>query len=128
MSQQNVETVRKFFAAVESNELAEALRLFDPDIEWRPTEGSYRGIDGVAQHWGEWMEPWDEHEMEVEELIGAGRDQVLVAIRVSARGEQSGMRIDQRFFHLYTVNEGKIIRMVEYVDRARAMQAAGLRE
>jgi ketosteroid isomerase-like protein len=38
------------------------------------------------------------------------------------------MEVDQRFFQVYTVRDGKIRRMDEYVDRARALEAAGLPE
>jgi hypothetical protein len=38
------------------------------------------------------------------------------------------MEIDQRFFQVYAVGNGKIIRMVEFVRRAEALEAAGLGE
>ena len=50
---------------------------------------------------------------------------MLATIHVTARGGHSGMVIDQRFFQLYTVREGKVSRMVEYVDRDRAVRALG---
>ena len=35
------------------------------------------------------------------------------------------MVVDQRFFQVYTLREGKVSRMVEYLDRDRALQALG---
>jgi uncharacterized protein len=125
MSQRNLEIVRKLFADLEATDLAGALSLFHPEVEWSPTEGTYRGIEGVGSHWIEWMEPWDEHRIEPVELIEAGEN-VIATIHLTARGEHSGMEIDQHFFQVYTVREGKITRMVEFVDRASALEAAGL--
>jgi ketosteroid isomerase-like protein len=51
-----------------------------------------------------------------------------VTIHLTARGAQSRIEIDQRFFQVYTLRDGKISRMVEFVDRARALEAVGLRE
>jgi ketosteroid isomerase-like protein len=128
MSGENVEVVRRLFTALEETELQELLGLFDPDVEWLATEGSFHGIEGVVNSYIEWMEPWEEHSVEPEEFVESGDDRVLATIHLTGRGGQSGMEIDQRFFQLYTVRDGKITRMVEYVDRARALQAAGLQD
>jgi ketosteroid isomerase-like protein len=126
MSEENVEIVKGLFGFLESNDLEAMFRLFDAKIEWSPTEGTYRGVEGVANSFIEWMEPWVEHKIEPEEFIDSGEDQVLATIHLTARGEHSGMEIDQRFFQLYTLEAGKIKRMVEYHDRALALKAAGL--
>jgi ketosteroid isomerase-like protein len=128
MSQENVEVVRRLFSALEENQFEELLGLFDPEVEWAATEGSFHGIDGVVRSFIEWMEPWDEHNIDPEEFLESGDRRVLATIHLSGRGERSGMEIDQRFFHLYTVREGKITSMVEYVDRDKALEAAGLSE
>jgi ketosteroid isomerase-like protein len=125
MSEQNVAVVQKLFEALDREDFAAALRLFDPRVEWTTTEGgTYHGIEGVTESFVEWMEPWDEHNLETEEFIERGDDQVLATIHITARGEQSRIEIDQRFFHLYTVRDGKILRMVEYVDRGRGLEAS----
>ena len=128
MSEENVEVVRKLFSTLERNEAEALLELFDEDVEWSPVEGKYHGIEGVGAAWVDWMESWDQHRIEPEEFIESGEDRVLAVIRLTARGEGSGMEIDQRFFQVYTVREGKIVRMVEYVDRSPALEAAGLSE
>src|SRR5438876_565391 len=122
MSQENVDVIRRLFSALEESDLAAALDTFDPEVTWSPTEGDYRGIEGVGSHFIEWMEPWDVHHIEPEEFVDHD-DRVLVTIHVTARGGQSGMEIDQRFFQVYTVRHAKIRRMVEYVDRDQAVRA-----
>jgi ketosteroid isomerase-like protein len=127
MSQENVEIVRGLFAALDSEDWEAALGLFAGDVEWSPTEGRFHGPEGVVSSLAEWLEPWEEHHIEAEEFTEAG-DQVLAVIHLTGRGAGSGMDIDQRFFQVYAVRNGKIIRMVEFVRRAEALEAAGLRE
>ena len=127
MSEESVEIVRRFFAALDDEDYGAAVGLFDPNVEWVPTEGRYQGREGVLNHMIEWMEPWDEHSITAKEVIEAG-DQVLAVIHLTARGAGSGMEIDQDFFQIYAISEGKIVRMVEYVERDEALEAAGLDE
>jgi ketosteroid isomerase-like protein len=124
-----VEVVRSFFDAAEREDYAPALRMIDPSAVWLPTEGGrYEGIDGVAEAFATWMEPWAEHQLVTEEVIPLGDDHVLATLHIVARGRHSGVEIDQRFFHLHTVYEGKITRMVEYLDRDEALRAAGVED
>jgi ketosteroid isomerase-like protein len=128
MSQENLEVVRELFAAFDSQDWAVALGFFDPAVEWSAAGlGTHRGPEGVVSSLAEWFEPWKEHEVEAEEFAEAG-DQVLVVVRLTGRGASSNMEIDQRFFQLYSVGNGKITRMVEFVTREQALDAAGLRE
>ena len=127
MSQENVELIRSLFAKLESDQVQGVLELFDPHVTWSPTEGgTYRGVEGVSAHFIEWMEPWESHKVEVEECIEGSDDRVLATIHITARGGSSGMEIDQHFFQVYTVQGGAIVSMVEYVDRAPALEAVGL--
>lgn len=129
MPQENVELVRSLFAKLEGEQVQALLELFDPHVKWSPTEGgTYHGIEGVSAAFIEWMEPWEDHKVELEECIEGSDDHVLATIHIRARGGSSGMEIDQRFFQVYTVREGAIASMVEYVDRAPALEVAGLSE
>jgi ketosteroid isomerase-like protein len=125
LSEQSVQVVRDLYAAVEKDDFAAALQFVDPDVHWEPTEGTFQGIEGVGQSFVEWLEPWDEHTVRLEEVIGVGA-RALATVHLTGRGEQSGMEIDQRFFQVHTVHEGKIVRMVEFVDQEPAAEAAGL--
>jgi uncharacterized protein len=125
MPEDSVEVVRKLFAALDGENYEDVLGLFDPEVEWLPAEGSYAGIEGVVQSFIDWMEPWDEHTVILEETTASGQ-KVLAVVHLTGRGSSSGMEIDQRFFQVYTLREGKIIRMDEFVDRDPAAKAAGL--
>jgi ketosteroid isomerase-like protein len=62
-----------------------------------------------------------------EEFIGAG-ERVLVTAHHRGRGLGSGIEVDARFYLLYTLRDGKVVRQDEYAERAEALEAAGLRE
>jgi ketosteroid isomerase-like protein len=127
MARGDVEVVQALFTALDGEDWEAALGAFDPEVEWCPTEGTFRGLEGVVSSLVEWLEPWDEHHIEPEEFLEAG-DRVLAVIHLTGRGEASGMEIDQRFFQVYEVRSGRIVRMVEFVRRAEALEAAGIRE
>jgi ketosteroid isomerase-like protein len=123
MPQNDVEVVRRLFSAFDGQEWAVALDLLDRNVEWSPTEGRYHGHEGVVSAMAEWLEPWEEHTVEAEEILEA-HDRVLAVVHLTGRGAGSGLEVDQRFFQLYDVREGRIVRMVEYVTRAGALDAA----
>ena len=123
MSQEDIDVVRRLYAAFDDQEWATALGLFHPDVEWSPVEGTFHGPDGVVAALAEWTESWEEHRVDAEEFVQAS-DRVLAVIHLTGRGAASGMEVDQRFFQIYDVRDGKIVRMKEFVTRAQALDAA----
>ena len=65
--------------------------------------------------------------MTAEEFIDAG-DRVLVTEHHRGRGRGSGIEVDTRLYSVYTVCDGKVVRMDQFTDRPEALEAAGLRE
>jgi ketosteroid isomerase-like protein len=132
MSQENVEIVRRAFAAY-SRDGPEALAEFwDPEIEVGvPPElaqaGTYRGRDAVLAWISEWSEAWEQIEYTPEEIVG-DREAVVVTLLYDGVGRGSGLRIDGRFWYLIRLRKGKIVYLRLYGDRSEALEAAGLRE
>ena len=99
-----------------------------PDIVWNPVEeASGRGHDAVRASLARWKDAWDEYDVTHEEFVDAG-DRVVVMLHLRGRGRGSGVEIDARFFDVYTIRDGKIVRMDEFTVRSAALEAAGLRE
>ena len=134
MSQENVEIVRAQYASFER--VAEGgdvhswvLGYFDPNCEYWPVEE----VDAVCGHqaligWTKrWLEAWSSYSDTVEEIIDGG-EIVVAATTITGRGRTSGVEIRQRFFYVFEMHEGRILRMREYLDRDSALEAAGLRE
>lgn len=126
MSRENVETVRRGHERMIESGVAGLLDLVHPDVEWRAAQDSksHRGHAGVERSVSSWHEVWDDYEFEIEELVDAG-DDVLVVISSRARGKGSGVEVKNRLYRVCTVREGKIARMIEYSRRGDAVRALG---
>ena len=132
MSQENVEIVRRSVDAYRSGDIEAALNTYDDEVEFdvssvRPEGGNFRGRHGVEEAIQAWVGRWAEYRFEVEEIVDAG-DRVLMIIREFGRGEGSGVEIDQKIFWVQTFRGGKIVHTKLFVDRDRALEAAGLSE
>jgi ketosteroid isomerase-like protein len=132
MSQQDVERVREAMAAFTAQppDLESLNVLIDPDhlfiSDWGVEGREYRGARGLAEGIADVDAMWQEWRQEVEDILDAGGGRVLVLLRLTARGRESGAPVDWRWAMLITLRDGKAIASRTYVDRARALEAAGL--
>jgi ketosteroid isomerase-like protein len=139
MSRENVEIVRRGYEsliqALERGEFEEGtLDWLDPEIEWRgPREfpdlaEPRHGHDGVREYAAVLFEAIEDYHITPEEFIDVG-DQVLVFSREGGRGRGSGAEVQsQPTAHLWTLRDGKVVRLQSYWERAVALEAVGLRE
>jgi ketosteroid isomerase-like protein len=133
MSQENAEirnqAVRRFVAAFEDDD--DSFRnALHPEIEWYPIEENRtptRGVEAAMWNRNQWLDTWEEHRLDVEEVIEDG-DSVVALIHIQARGKASGVEVDVRFYAQIKVRDGKIVYIYDHEDREAALEAAGLRE
>lgn len=133
MSQENVEIVREGYErfAATGEFVAD---LATDDFVWDmsnfhgwPEQQVYEGADGVGAFIGEWVEAWDDWELELEALHDAG-DKVVALVHQRGTSKTGGMPVEMAFAQVFTLRGGKNARMEMYSDRAEALEAAGLRE
>jgi ketosteroid isomerase-like protein len=132
MSQENVEKTRAFIEAYNRRDFDEAVKDFDPEIEWiLPAPMGYDSCIGPEQVVGFFKgldETWDELQLRPQEYVDAG-DRVAVRLRHYGVGKGSGAELDQELFHqVSTFRDGTIVRMEYFEDWAAARAAAGLPE
>jgi ketosteroid isomerase-like protein len=131
MSRENVELVQRMWKAFLENDFETALSSYDPDIEWDGTnlpDGKVgRGLDAIMDHMTRWADMWESWNVEVERVIDAGADQVVVFIRETGRST-SGLDMDERHAELYRIRAGRIVRRQGFSDPHEALEAVGLRE
>jgi ketosteroid isomerase-like protein len=133
MSRANVEVhnevVRRWIWAFEND--TDAFRdTLHPEIEWFPIEENRTrnyGVESAMRNRNQWFDTWDEHRIELEEVIEEG-DSVVVLVHISARGRTSGVEVDARFYAQFKVRDGKVVYIFDHEDRAAALEAAGLRD
>jgi uncharacterized protein (TIGR02246 family) len=124
MSQANVEIVREFLDAG----VDEALTYADPGIVWNPAEElPTEGHAAVRTSLARWKAEWDDYRVLPEDFVDMG-DRVLATVRLRARGRGSGVEIDALFYDLYTLDDGKIVRMDQFTERSEALAAVGTAE
>lgn len=137
MAPQNVELVQHSYLLLEElregdpGTLERAFReTFDEGVEVRIPdaypEGAqiFRGRAGLMRWVESTREVWDEWRFERERFRDAG-DQVLVLVRVVARGGSSGVSLDRRTAHVWTVRDGRVVRCEVYLNRSAALDAMG---
>jgi uncharacterized protein len=137
MSQENVEIVRRLYEAIARHDVDAILPLYDPEVEadfsQSPQGGLtggaviYQGHEGIRRMARDWNEAWADVEYQIEELIDAG-EHVLSALTYRGRGRSSGAEVEQTDYPVWTMREGRIVRVVWYTTRAEALEAVGLSE
>src|SRR5215216_916223 len=131
MSQENVEIVRRAHEAYERGDLAEMVKDFDSGaITYRevPDGATFHGPEGLSQMIADWVEGFDEFTFTTQELIDANDHQVVVGTHQTAVGAQSGVPIEADFWFVHTLRNAKVTRLDIVASKARALEAAGLRE
>jgi ketosteroid isomerase-like protein len=112
------------------NDPERALASFDPNVEWDGTnlpDGKIsHGIEAVTDHIARWAEMWESWEVDLEDVIDAGEDRVIVFFRERGRSK-AGLNVDERHSELYVVRGGKIVYRKGFSDADQALVEAGLR-
>lgn len=95
------------------------------DAEWHESEelpdtGVYRGREAISTFLTDFLDSWERFHQTVEEARQAG-DRVLVIIHLEARGRGSTAEVDARYAHVWTISDGRGIRVNAFYDPAEAL-------
>ena len=135
MSQENVEIVRRVYDAAARRDSAAVLALYDPEVVLDNSRlpigtlmggGIYRGHEGLRSFFREWHESWENIEYDYEELIDAPGEHVIAVVTRRGRGRASGAEVEVPLALVWTLSEGKVVRVVWYPSTEEARQAVGL--
>jgi ketosteroid isomerase-like protein len=140
MAQENVEKLRAFLGSwgeqrwtPELTESADGIEmdLLDRDVVYEDTVlpdhvgETYRGHDGVRRatqrlnEGNEWMV------VELLDVLGSG-DRLVSCHRVRTKARYSEIEFEAIVFYAWTFAGGKVVRFVSFLDKDRALEAAGL--
>jgi ketosteroid isomerase-like protein len=133
MSGENLEAVRRVYAEWGRGNFRPRFDFYDDDMEWGWSD-EFPGLAGVYRdpaernaRLAEWLSPWEHWVCEAEDYVVHG-DHVVALCRYHGRGKGSGAAVDTRGAHLWTLRDGKCIRLEVFADRQRALAAVGLTE
>jgi len=131
-TQENVQIVKKFFAAMGSYNEQDLLALAAEDIEWIipgedwPLAGTHRGHAGLADVLQKANETVETSYPEPPEFIAQG-DRVLVVGVATGKIKATNRAFKDNWVFAITVRNGKLTKIREYIDTqalARASEKA----
>jgi ketosteroid isomerase-like protein len=134
MSQENVETLKRVYAAFERRDRDAPFEDdIHPDITIQMRsevpEGpiTFHGKEGAQQVWAALDETFEDYRAEVIEIIPMG-DRAFVHCRQSGRIVEGGQRVEGDIFHAWWFRDGKLIAMRHFSTRSEALEALELSE
>ena len=120
-----IERVRAAYRAFSEGDFDTAIEVLDEQVEWWPPPTSLEpqplhGREAVL----EYLKPniFSMQAAEPQEIIEEG-DRILVVARVRARGRESGLEFELTNFHLWHVEDDRVVRFRPYEDRTEALAA-----
>jgi ketosteroid isomerase-like protein len=126
MSKENVEIVRRVYEGWSRGDFSES-ELFDADVEFEmvdwPHPAKSRGVDAMRETWLTTLAAWEDFRAKPDEVIDHG-DNILVLNSISGRGRGSGADVSALTATVWTVENGRVVRLALYWDTARAREAA----
>jgi ketosteroid isomerase-like protein len=132
MSQENVEIVRRVYAAANRGDLDTANSYVHPEIEFHtyaqsPEAGVYRGKEEVLKYNEDLVEQFESIRFEVEELLDAG-DRVVVVTTQRAVPKGGQQEINVHVAEVWVVRNGLLAERRSYSTKHEALEAVGLSE
>lgn len=107
------------------------LEHMSPEVEWIPPptdpySGTYRGHDGVREFWSRWRAAVGDLRFTPQEMIEAGDNVLVIALRF-AKSPETGLEVSDQIAQVFTFDaDGKCVRVQEFHGRQAAEKAAGL--
>src|ERR1700722_18995055 len=133
MSEENVEIVRRGYEQFTATGQL-VVEIASPDFVWDmsnfhgwPERQAYEGVAGTEAFLRDWLAAWDDWELELGALEGAG-DKVVGLVRQRGRSRSAGMLVEMSFAQVWTLRDGKQTRMEMFSDRDEALRAVGLKQ
>jgi uncharacterized protein len=131
MSAENVDIARRGYEALKAGDLEAVLELLDSDVSVEVHTGRpdlpevLHGHAGFLQNLQGLTEVFEDIEVEPEEFIDLD-EHLVVPIHTAGHGRASGIRIENRVVHIWTIRDGRATRFRVYGTREEAFEALGL--
>jgi ketosteroid isomerase-like protein len=122
VSDADLDTVRGSYEALNRGDVQSALEALDPEAVWRdspelPGGGEFRGRESLERFLEDFLAEWRNFHQQIEKTVVAG-ERVGLVIRLTAVGRSSGIGVDTRYAHVWTMRGGRGVRVDAYRDPA----------
>ncbi len=124
----NVELIKNLYKAFAAGDIPSVLQSFDENIEWTEAEGfpyggTYRGGEAVLQNvFMKLATEWTDFKAEPDEFLDAG-DKIVALGNYSGSYKATRKSMNVPFAHVWTLENGKIIKFVQYTDTFKVSEA-----
>ena len=132
MSERNVAIVRRILSEWAKGDFGTAVNHFDPDVvfsTFMPDSSEDVVAHGLAELQAfttEWFQQWEGYRIVGEEFATLDEERILVRVRQTATGRQSGVAVDSPGFTVWTLRGGRVRALALHYDKDKALAAAGL--
>ena len=131
---ENLDLVRSIYADWERGEFDSA-DWAHPEIEWvsadGPDPGTWTGMTEMAEQFRAWLRLWEGFRLTADRYRQVGAEKVIVHDHLTGHGKTSGLdlgQIETAGAWAFHIRDGKVIRMIRYIERDRALAELGLAE
>jgi ketosteroid isomerase-like protein len=131
MSAADVEVIREMYERFNRGDYEGSTAMLHDDVEMRqwdalPDTDTYVGKEQFLRGLTRWLSGFEPGFLfEPEELTDYG-SVVLARMRISGKGRESGVELEQRLFHVWEVKDGKGFRARVFSTEEEARHAAEL--
>jgi uncharacterized protein len=114
----DVARLRHAYSALGRGDESAALAMLAEDCEWQesaelPGVDAVRGKEAIAEFLRHFLESWERFDQTIEEVIVNG-DRIGLLIHLTAVGRASGIELDTRYAHMWTMRDGLGVRVDAY--------------
>jgi uncharacterized protein len=129
MDSTDVQALRDSYEALNEGDIDACIRVLAPDAVWSespelPGTNNVRGREAIREFLVEFLDHWTEFRQEIEE-VHVEDDRVALLIHQTAVGRASGVEVNARYAHVWTVRDGVGVFVDAYRDQADALRALG---
>jgi ketosteroid isomerase-like protein len=117
------EFVARVYAAINARDRAAIRALSGPDIVFATTVEEFRGPEALLEWMDDGDDAFDDFTVELLEVEELG-EQVVVSMRQRGRGKASGADVDDHITHVWTIRDGRAIRLQSFADHDDALRYA----
>ncbi len=125
MKRQRIEYLWAWFDALRRNDVEAMTAALAPTVVWQGIQAGFvcHGPDEVVEGF---VSGYDaSQEIDSIELLGSDTH-VVLGVRAPDLGQVEGIDIGPELYNVFTIEDDKIVRIQDYLDREEALAAASL--
>ncbi|HEV3378904.1 MAG TPA: nuclear transport factor 2 family protein [Thermoleophilaceae bacterium] len=123
-------SVRVFSDAVTAGDVEAAVAVCHPEIEFMSVLAvsgrRYLGHAGIREYFEDVASAWAEWRVEVHEIVPGSDGRVAIVMSMHVRGKESGAILSERTDHIWTLEDGLLLRNEPYRDPGTALRELGV--